>query len=339
MDFTYHSGEDLQSLGEMIRDQAADLSVNEWMGDDFGDAQQRLINQNTQLGAAGSIPYGQEPTTDDVRRFIVAENADVPGLFAAFGVPDPVAIQPNVDALNQAAATLRADLTVTATGDGTKVTAPPNANPLGLTPVGETMTLVDHRLVAWEGQAAEAFKLYVAKFPTASEYQRQVVLSLALTLQAQMEIRKRMITDIWNIGQDTIKAMQAAAATCHSAKSVSLELTVASAFAGIALAITASGDAVIVAGLSSAAAILGKVAQPAEQVTIGGRTVQLVLTSMRAAITTLHRTVTGQQDQLVRAVQSVQSDLTKLRPSVDLPAPTHLLDLSSAGLDVPVRSA
>jgi hypothetical protein len=106
-------------------------------------------------------------------------------------------------------ATVQIDLKMIS--ENNTVVAPSATRPIpGAAQVGEIAGLVRSHLKEWSGKAATAFELYLDDNARAATLQREVTLSLALALEAQLEVNRRLNTDIWEIGQKTYKALDGA---------------------------------------------------------------------------------------------------------------------------------
>jgi hypothetical protein len=243
MAFTYHSPGELQALGEKIRDKAIQVTMDQAAS--YGAAQQAANNDATRsdTGQLTQVPgyttpdQGRPDDGDNLQSYVGQAYAGVPAMFAAFGLPNPDDSGPMLDALYSVAATVEVDLQLSSRNN--TIAAPSAVAPIsGSAPVGEVVDLINGHLKEWTGDAALAFELYLKNNVRAAALQREIALSLTLGLEAQLEINRRINTDIWEIGQKTYKALDGLDAWCPGAdasRSVAL-LTIAGAIAAVIFA-------------------------------------------------------------------------------------------------------
>ena len=340
MAFTYHSPDQLQALGEKIRDKAVQVTMAQAAS--YAQAQQAANNDDTRsdTGQLTKVPGYTTPVTgrpDDegnLRGYVGATYDGIPAMFARFALPDPDECRPMLDALHRVAASIRVDLTMTRK-DGT-VSAPAAVHPMaGVASVGETVDLINTRMKSWDGTAALAFGNYLRNNVDAAELQREVTMSLAIALEAQLEVNRRINTDIWEIGQKTYKVLEGLDAWCpgsSGAKSAAL-LTIGGAIAAVIFAGAtagvggaaigaAVGAAVGVEAIQSIATIWTNSAPLQNQkVTIGGMTVPPVIAGMQNAMTQLLKGIDAQQQQLVAGLGQYSAAVHDARDKLLVPAP------------------
>ena len=304
MAFRYHSPDQLQALGEQIRAKAIQVTMDQAAS--YSQAQQAANNDATRSDTGQltqvpgySTPAGGRPDDEGNLRAYVGQ---------ACALPDPAECRPMLDALHRVAASSRVDLAMTRQ-DGTG-SAPAAIRPLaGVAPVGETVDVIRTRMKSWEGQAALAFTNYLHQHVEAAALQREVTMSLAIALEAQLEIDRRINTDIWEIGQKTLKALESLDAWSpgsSGAKSAAL-LTIAGAIAAVIFAGATAGAGAAALGAAVGVEAIQRIATiwtnsaPLESktVVIGGLTVPPVITGMQNAMTELQKGIDGQQQQLV----------------------------------------
>lgn len=341
--FVFHDRAALQGMGEQVRDLA--IAVTMKHDDDYGLAQQQANNYPNQVGTGVRPPLdgytppssGPDDSSGNVRRFVSAEYADIPQFFTNFAIIDPGSIQYAIDDLYRTAATLEPDLKVELKdGQGhSKLYLPVTlGGAAARPPVRDVVNAMNVRLADWHGPAGDAVKIYLGKYDVASQLQRQLTISLAVTLQAQMEIRQRMLTDVWSIGENTIKALNKVNNNyCPDNANVGTVLTIVGAIGAVLLAIPTDGLSLAVEGLQSAGSILGARSSATLQKTIGGHTVPQVLLSMIDAGREVMKSVNEQQADLVSCLNSLQNELGKIMSVVQLPPPTGVNDLRTAGID------
>jgi hypothetical protein len=337
--YTYHSFDDLRALGERIRAKAIHVTMTN--DTDYGDAQQRANNYGPQVGSGARqpMPGYQQPSSgrpdDDgnLRRFVTAEYAEIPDRFTAFSVPDPNGGQATVDALYQSVATLAPSLEVQLRNGQLYYPVPAGGAPA--TPVANTVNHMKDHLAHWDGDAAQEVKNYLATFDVAAGLQCQLATSLAVTLQAQLEIRSRMLANIWDIGNKTLKALEALDGWCPSKAQLMTEITVFGAIAAVIDAIPTGGLALVGETALDGAAILALLpGQPQEKPSIGGPTVPAVLSSMQAAMALVAGQVDTAQQEVVSCLKKLEGALTQNMTNIQPDPPRDVPGLMTAGVDV-----
>ena len=236
MGYQYRSRDDLRGLGLQVRDKAVAVTMSQ--GDSYAEAQRYahndatryrtyqtpLTNRNYQPPTSGAPDDG-----GNIRRYAEQMYADVPALFTAFSVPDPDLANGMVETLYRAAVTMQPSLAVAQQGGKL-------ANPLltsalsGTVPVKQMTAFIGVHMKNWDGPAAEAFSSYVNGFETSVQLQRELAIALAITLEMHLEVRRRMLTDVWEIGQQALKVLEVLdAAKFPSRTTLQVALTVAGA--------------------------------------------------------------------------------------------------------------
>lgn len=345
MAFTYHSPAELQALGEKIRQKAIEVTMDQ--ADSYGQAQQAANNDATRsdTGQLTQVPGYTTPASgrpDDegnLRAYVTQAYAEIPAMFAAFALPNPDDSRPMLDALYSVAATVQVDLQLTSRNN--TVAAPSAVNPIaGTAQVSEVVDLISGHMKQWTGDAALAFEHYLKNNVRAAALQRQVVLSLALGLEAQLEINRRINTDIWEIGQKTYKALDGLDAWCpgaNASKSVAL-LTIAGAIAAVIFAGATAGaggaafaTAVGVEGLQSLATTLSNTGPlETKKVDIGGLTVPPIITGMQNAMTELSKSLDAQQRDLSSGLSAFTREVQKNWNKIMIPGPDALNTVRTA---------
>jgi hypothetical protein len=108
---------------------------------------------------------------------------------------------------------------------------------------------------------------------------------------------------------------------------------VALAAVAVFTAIPSGGLATGLAGAGFVNALLGA-AGSAPKEPLGGDTVLAVMNHMRQTIAMLSSCVDGQQQDVVRALQTLATQVSNDWPAIQLTPPGALLALSNAGVDV-----
>jgi hypothetical protein len=340
MGYTYRSVDDLQKLGERVRGAAVKMTMKQ--EESHAAAQVEANNDATrsQTGQLTRVPSYEAPTSgrpdDDgnLRSYLEQAYAGVPAMFTAFSVPNPDDCIPMANTFYSAAVTIEPSLEVTHHGD--KFSAPlltPGAN--GATPIGEMLGFVSLHMKNWDGAAANAFERYLTKLELAAKMQREFATSMGVTLDAQLEIRRRMLTDVWEIGEKTIKVLESLDGWCNSKQSAQTTLTVAGAIAAVVFifATEGAGIAVAVEGVQSAAAILGAGGQNNVDAEISGATVPPVITSMVNVLTKLRKTIDAQEQELVSCIQQLAATLRINFDRVLVEAPSDFVHVGTASVD------
>jgi hypothetical protein len=345
MGYEYHDFGALRHLGERIRDKAVEVTMRQYTNlgyDDYGDAQTRATNYPYQNppGTGPLEQYGYTPAArgrqddyDNLKRFVSAENASIPELFTAFSIPDPTAAQSTVDSLYQTAAGLSPNLKVTVK-DGKPYapmldgTAPPSA------PVETTVNYMKTHLQHWDGDAALAFKGYLDNFTVAAGLQYDFACALAITMDIQLEIRKRLLTDVWDIGNKTLKVLDSLTGVCPSPQKIGVEITVWAAAVGILGAIPSGGAATVSAvGWLVGTLMTMPVSKPPTD-SVGGQSVVEVIQSMHRLLVRVAEGIDSQQQELVTVLRKLSTQVTTDSQLVEPVAPAKLSGLTTAGVDV-----
>ena len=341
MSYVYRSYEDLHRLGTTVRDKAIQVTLSQ--SESYGQAQERANNdaarveslQPPLVGGYAPPTSGAPDDYGNLRRYLALEYSGLPEMFTAFSVPDPNACGTMAKTLYSAAATLEPSLELTPQRD--KLTTPLLAPAItGTQPVAQTVDSAVVHMKSWYGDAATAFEGYVKSLTHAADLQRNFATSLAQLLEAQLEIRRCLLTDAWEIGQQTLKALESLDGWCPSGNSVTVTLTVAGAVAATVFAFVTEGfgSAIAVEGVQSAATILSAIssAGPA-QAAIGGPTVPQVISSMRTAMDRVWQALDAQERDLVYCTQQLTAALRRRSDYVQ-PTPPNFDTLSTAGLDI-----
>ncbi|WP_433361086.1 hypothetical protein ACQPZX_27860 [Actinoplanes sp. CA-142083] len=345
MGFSYHSPADLQALGVQIRDKAVQVTMDQ--ADSYAQAQQSANNDATRsdTGQVTQVPgyttpaQGRPDDEANLHAYVSQAYAAIPDMFAVFALPNPDDCRPMLDALYSVAATVQVDLQLTARDNS--LATPGAVRPIdGTAQVGTVVDLIHGHMKEWTGKAALAFDHYLAENVRAAALQREVALSLALGLEAQLEINRRINTDIWEVGQKTYKALDGLDAWCpgaNASKTVAL-LTIGGAIAAVIFAGATAGAggaafaaAVGVEGLQSLATTLSNTGplQP-QKADIGGMTVPPIITGMQNAMTQLSRTIDAQQQDLAGALGTFAQDVRANMRHIMIPGPDALSALRTA---------
>ncbi|MFI1989079.1 hypothetical protein [Actinoplanes sp. NPDC020271] len=335
-DYQYRSLDDLQRLGEKIRDKAIKVTLDQQQS--YEQAQREANNDESRYQTGQptrSVNYhppatGEADDHGNLSAYVHDMYAQLPQMFTQFAVPDPATMQSTIDTLYQTVVTLSPSLEIKA--DGTKITTPMlvSGRP-AVAPVETSVNTMHAHLKGWEGHAANAFEVYLGGLNTASRLQQQLAVNLANGLEAMTDIRQAMITDVWTIGNLTYKALDQLDGWCsHSAKEVA-KLTIVGALAAVAYVITDGVAAIAVESVQSAATIMSSMAtinQPAEQ-NIEGATVPPILDGMATALNRVRTAVDEQERVVAQAMSKVTAALERNRDFAVLRAPHDLTTAAS----------
>ena len=339
MAYTYHSPVDLQALGEKIRNKAVEVTMDQ--AESYGEAQQAANNDATrsdgwqlpQVPGYTTPSQGRADDEGNLRAYVTQTYSEIPAMFATFALPNADDSRPMLDALYSVAATVQVDLQMTARNN--TLAGPDAVNPIaGTAQVSEVVDLIYGHLKEWTGDAALAFEHYLRNTVRAAALQREIVLSLALGLEVQLEINRRINTDIWEIGQKTYKALDGLDAWCpgaNASNTVAL-LSIAGAIAAVIFAGATAGagaaafaTAVGVEGLQSLATTLSNTGPlPNKKVDIGGLTVPPIITSMQNAMTELSTSIDVQQQDLSSGLSRFSQDVYNNQRKIIINSPHKL---------------
>ncbi|GAA2845491.1 hypothetical protein Acy02nite_46950 [Actinoplanes cyaneus] len=347
--YVYRSFADLHALGQRVVDKAAEVVL--WQDDSYSQAQQGSINDYTKSQTPGmdtgnphyAAPSSGRPEDNaNVQEYVRQALADVPGYFTAFSVPDPDSINASLTGpLYRTAGTLVPSLKLTRKAGGQLSTD----SLAGADAAGETIgQLVGHittiHMKYWTGDAANAFSGYCAALADAAGLQHQLATSLAEVMDAHLEIRRRQLTDIWTIGETTIKVLDSLDQWCmNRKKSTQTVLTVVGAIAAVVVVAAApealpAGSAVAAEAIQSLGAILGTVPDKKDEaLSISGATVQAVIQSMTDAIHKLYEYIDRQEQLLAQALGALRNATDMYRQMLLVPSPREFTALAGADID------
>src|SRR5262249_4635773 len=144
---------------------------------------------------------------------------------------------------------------------------------------------MNHHMRAWSGQGANAFVGYVSDFTQAADLQSDLAQALALTMDANREVRERMLTDVWSVGHETLKVLDALHPFCggDAVSTASVTISVLVATASVFAAIPSGGVSTLLAAGGFASTMLSTIGS-APKAPIGGGTVLGVIDTMRTAL-------------------------------------------------------
>jgi hypothetical protein len=346
VDYVYRSYADLEALGNQVVEKAAEVTL--WQDESYNQAQQDSVNDFTKSHTPVTptknphyaMPTSGDPTdAENIKAYVRSALADLPRYFTVFSVPDPDSINDAITTpFYRTAGTLVPSLRLTRkNGDGhltTDTLAGSDSTAESVNEMLEFITTI--HMKHWTGDAANAFTGYCLMLKQAVEIQHQFAISLAEVMDAHLELRRRQLTDVWNIGEKTIQALDALDSWCNRKKTIQNVLTVVGAIAAVVVVVATEGAVAPVAaeGVQSLAAILGTIPDRQEEpADISGATVQAVVSSMYNVIQKLHTLIDEQEQQLQRALQTLQTVVHGAMPTLLVEPPTEFTGLSSVDID------
>ncbi|BCY13239.1 hypothetical protein [Actinoplanes sp. L3-i22] len=346
--YVYRSYADLQSLGQRVVDKAAEVVL--WQDNSYSQAQQGSIDDYAKSqtpGMATSNPHYLAPTSGspednaNVQAYVREALADVPSYFTAFSIPDPDSINESLTSpLYRTAGTLIPSLRLTRKAGGQLSTE----TLAGADSQDETVgQLVDYvttiRMKYWTGDAADNFSGYCSALTHAAGLQHQYATTLAEVMDAHLELRRRQLTDVWTIGENTIKTLDSLDQWCmNRKKGTQTVLTVVGAIAAVVVVAVApeslpAGAAMAAESIQSLGAILGTVPdQKDERFEIAGATVQAVIQSMTEAIQKLHDRIDYQEQLLANALGALRNAVNGRRSKLLITPPGKFTSLADADI-------
>jgi hypothetical protein len=342
-DYVYRSYADLEALGKRVVEKAAEITM--WQDESYSQAQQDSINDYSKAQAPAtptknthySAPTSGDPSDpQNVKAYVRSALADVPQYFTAFSVPDPDTINEAITSpFYRTAGTLVPNLQLTRKNGGEQLTTETLAGSDSKTAsVNELVDFITTiHMKHWTGDAANKFTGYCLTLKKAAQLQHQFAVSLAEVMDAHLEIRRRQLTDVWNIGEKTIKTLDALDSWCSRRKTTQNVLTVVGAIAAVVVVVSTDGAAAPVAaeGVQSLAAILGTLPDSKEEpADISGATVQAVIQSMFDKIQQLHQRIDEQEERLRQALTSLQGAVRGLLPTLLVEPPMGFTELTKA---------
>ena len=301
----YHSPEDLHALGERVLDAALKGPTLE----------ESLLGRDVPL-----------PVADDFH----ARWDGIPDLFASFGGPDPSACDSGVAALRKAAYVIRPVMP-----GGSKEEddyQPPENFYWDEDPVDEWLAEIGEIRDHWLGSAGDAFATYLGQFKTMTDRQHGLAVTLAATLRAHQAILSCCYHDVWNIGTETIKALD----TVYDwdPQTGSVDLAIGAALAAMLAEIATDGSAgpFLTAGSEALGVGSAVVGSMPSNVSISGGSVDGILSSTSAALKKVAGVAEHHRSDLVTMLSAAVAWAESTLHSHELvpDRPDDLLDLKSA---------
>jgi len=254
-------------------------------------------------------------------------------------VPSPQQSAPLVEQLFRVAVSLEPSIEVTYHGQ--RLSSALLAGGVDTSSVTEHVDRIITHMAAWDGVAADAFQNYVKSFARAGTLQRELVVSLAITLEAQLEIRRRMLTDVWQIGQTTLTVLDVLDDWCMSKEGAVAALTIVGAIAAVAVTLAVGGPGAgataAVGAVNIVTSLLGAPGPDKAEAQISGATVPPVIESMAAALTRVWLSIDEQQKTVRQCLEQLSAALDRNRRYLQPALPASVSALATA--DVPTLDA
>lgn len=160
-------------------------------------------------------------------------------------------------------------------------------------------------------------------------------------MDAELEIRRRTLSDVWDIGDKTMKALEVLEAWCPSKNKLQATLAVAGAVASVAIAVVNPGALTTALGgakiggelLKGAATTLAASNVLTAKVEIGGMTAMDVISSMGNAMTRLRTEIDNQEREVANCLRTFLGAVQDAMSEVLILPPERLLNLATADVD------
>ncbi|MCO5968979.1 hypothetical protein [Actinoallomurus soli] len=285
--------------------------------------------------ALKAIHHNYSATLDSYRgqaemNQVNTEYADVPQLFASYGMTDPANSQSAVDDLFSVADNLDPANAVKVdpqSGDsGKQLLSPLPKHTGGWTDrlsIAERTSDIGAHLREWHGDARIQFDtFFVNHIGTAVPLQAALARSLALILQAHQEVRARANADVWEIGQKTIKALHAELAMCNcSPSAVTATITVGTAAASVLTAGGALAAAMAAFSFANAVTNAAIAGSREDKAKVSGATPLAILANMRTAIGKVKQAITDQERALASLTNTLADNVSSVGERMEIPSP------------------
>jgi hypothetical protein len=329
----YHTFDQLQSLGDQIRELAIKIAA----GKETTNVMQMIQRDHAgdpQLDASGHVAPDPVITQDMITAYAQNEYNDIPQLFTAFSTPDPSGAQPTIDMLWRVAYALDQSVITNAVqnpaGTATTLSDPVPAGAWHPhTSIGTRVDdIISSRLKYWAGPASDSFgNNYLRPLAATVGPQSALAAELAVSLTAYQNLRDAMHADIWQIGQETLTVLDSVAGS-HPHEAI-VVLTVCTAAVSVLLAVPTDGWSFAGAfGLYKAVQGFTGTTKNVST-TIGGKTVAAVISSMMSAIVTMSANIEAQQQDVISFLNKVGSQITS--KDLTVPQPDMITGLVKGG--------
>jgi hypothetical protein len=320
----YHTREQLQALGERVRDKAIQVATEQESA--------QVVRQihaehagDPSVDATGRIAPDPAITRDMIRSYAQTAYADIPQVFTSFATADPARVQPAVDSLWGVAYALNTNILGGVMRSPLADPIPDRAWQPTVGIQSRIQDIRDPRMKYWAGPAADNFEAkYLQPLADTVPPQSDLAAALALTLTAHRQVREATHGNIWTIGQETLKVLDTLHHTNPHDARIVLDVFVAAV--SVLLAVPTDGWSFAGAfGLAKAVEGFGNASAPVTRI-IGGKTVNAVISSMMAAVSTLNSGVDQQGQDIVRFLDRIGNQITV--STITPPEPQLLTTLS-----------
>ena len=321
----YHSVAELGQLGGQIRDKAIDVCFRREIVE--------TMNRIREVAEEEGVPPVDEggPVLDEARiKWRLHQFYDyIPDLFTQFDYPDPAKMQGSIGSPWSVAYALVPETLGHFANTPLKDPIPANAWHLKDSVSSRIGQIEGNLLSYWEGVAADGFKNeYLDRLKSTVGPQAGLAAVLAVALAAHQRIRQTTFDNIWDVGQQTLAALNGLYSSNPGSGKV--VLSVLTSAISVLMAIPTDGLSFAgLYGLGMAGVGLAD-AVAASTKLISGGTVQSVINSMSDRIADILTGIEQQEQEICDFLDKIS---TQLRPEdLTVPSPKPVTDL--AGADV-----
>ena len=221
MTYRYHSYEDLLGLGLRVRDKAISVTLDSYMAweDSYGEAQQ-AANADAYRVRTGTPPHvpgynppasGRPDDADSLRDYLFQYYSDIPEAFGKFALPnDPDNYKKLIDHISHVVVSLCPNVDTRQFPPGEAPISVPGSIIDGSHPINTIVDIIGTRMKNWSGDAAITFENYIGGINDVSEIQASYMADMSVLLASYLEVQRRKLTDIWEIGNKTLDVLDAA---------------------------------------------------------------------------------------------------------------------------------
>jgi hypothetical protein len=325
----YHTYEQLQSLGQQVRDKAVAVSVEQESAQVVQQIQAEHANDPL-LDATGHVAPDPAITQQMIKSHAESMYQDIPAMFTAFATADPARMQPMIDSLWGVAYALDTKILGSVAHTPLDDPIPAGAWHPGTSIQDRVQDIIDPRMKYWAGPAANTFETnYLRPLAATVTPQSEVAAALAVSLTAQKNLREHTHANIWQIGQETITVLD----TLHHTHPHDARVVLDAFTAAIAVILAVPTDGWSFAGAFGLVGAIQGLTDSAANVTkiIGGKTVAAVISSMADAVSSLASGVDQQEQAITGFLDKVSSQITPA--DITAPQPTSVTSLAHANAD------
>ena len=235
----YHTRDDLQTLGEQIRDKAIRVTV-EYESAQVVGAIHTGHAHDPMVDGSGRIAPDPPITDRTISAWAHGAYDGVPAMFTSFATADPRGIQPMIDALWGVAFALKPEILASLIHSQFDDPIPAGAWKPGTDLTTRVTDIIDTRLRYWHGTASDRFAQdFLNPLRGAVSRQCELAVALAVALTAQQQVTLAAHRDVWDIGHKTLAVLDSLhACSPHDA---TVALAVVTAAISVILAVPTSG--------------------------------------------------------------------------------------------------